>query len=354
MVVVVVAVEIDAGVLLLWAAINRSYPPMDSRSLLEAKRRYAHKGEMSPRMWRYLAEVKGSSSSRSETDDDICLWDSRRHRTLGDYVNDMGDAERVAFRSAQEIVPGVYLGPQTAALWSWRENFTHYLSMNGNDATRSYVPRERKKTIEMDDDPRSADALESCFEECIQWINDVLTIQDAKILIYCTAGRSRSASIVIAFLMRTRGMVLYDALERVRRRRPWIQPNPGFVRALLRWELRLFQSRTIRVMPHCELCSLKRRTRWIEEHPRFVILECDQCDQPMAVWRDHTMSLSEEETALLESALRRVAKSHFGSDERYYIDKRQRTIFTHLHWHARKHTAMSRALQAARTRMSKI
>ena len=23
--------------------------------------------------------------------------------------------------------------------------------------------------------------------------------------------------------------------------------------------------------------------------PRFVVLECDQCDMPMAVWRAHTM-----------------------------------------------------------------
>ena len=34
------------------------------------------------------------------------------------------------FRSTQEIVPRLFLGPQTAAFWSWREKFTHYLSMN--------------------------------------------------------------------------------------------------------------------------------------------------------------------------------------------------------------------------------
>jgi hypothetical protein len=28
----------------------------------------------------------------------------------------------------------------------------------------------------------------------------------------------------------------------------------------------------------------------------------------------------------------------------YYVDKRQRSIYDHLHWHAREHTAMSRMM----------
>ncbi|OQV13404.1 hypothetical protein BV898_12356 [Hypsibius exemplaris] len=57
-----------------------------------------------------------------------------------------------------------------------------------------------------------------------------------RVLVHCLMGVSRSASVVLAYLVKYRGMSLEEAHELVRRQRPMISPNRGF------WEqLSLFE-----------------------------------------------------------------------------------------------------------------
>ncbi|CAG2103495.1 unnamed protein product [Medioppia subpectinata] len=56
------------------------------------------------------------------------------------------------------------------------------------------------------------------------------------VLVHCRAGVSRSAAVVIAYLMRKRQLPFHDALELVRNCRPIIRPNEGFMD-----QLRLFE-----------------------------------------------------------------------------------------------------------------
>jgi len=48
-------------------------------------------------------------------------------------------------------------------------------------------------------------------------------------------GKSRSAAIVIAYLMRCSSMSYDEALSFVREKRPGIKPNVGFIEQLKRW-----------------------------------------------------------------------------------------------------------------------
>ena len=59
-------------------------------------------------------------------------------------------------------------------------------------------------------------------------------------LVHCEYGVSRSASVVLAFLMASEGISLKLAYDSVRAARPKILPNPGFWRALVVYELSLF------------------------------------------------------------------------------------------------------------------
>lgn len=54
----------------------------------------------------------------------------------------------------------------------------------------------------------------------------------AAVLVHCYAGQSRSAALVVAHLMSSRGLGLLDAWALARRARPCAQPNPGFLRQL--------------------------------------------------------------------------------------------------------------------------
>ena len=47
------------------------------------------------------------------------------------------------------------------------------------------------------------------------------------VLIHCLEGRSRSASVAVAYLIRHRGMSLRDAFKKVQHCRPMVQPNRG-------------------------------------------------------------------------------------------------------------------------------
>ena len=57
-----------------------------------------------------------------------------------------------------------------------------------------------------------------------------------RVLVHCFQGKSRSASLVCAHLMRAEGVGFLEALEEVRAHRPAAQPNLGFVAQLRRWE----------------------------------------------------------------------------------------------------------------------
>ncbi|KAF8244224.1 phosphatases II, partial [Wilcoxina mikolae CBS 423.85] len=59
--------------------------------------------------------------------------------------------------------------------------------------------------------------------------------EDAKVLVHCVEGISRSASTVIAYLMSERGMSFSQALRIVKRRRAVVSPNLGFIRQLSEW-----------------------------------------------------------------------------------------------------------------------
>eukprot|EP00744_Colponema_vietnamica_P001481 GILI01002450.1.p1 GENE.GILI01002450.1~~GILI01002450.1.p1 ORF type:complete len:251 (+),score=51.69 GILI01002450.1:185-937(+) len=60
------------------------------------------------------------------------------------------------------------------------------------------------------------------------------------VMVHCAAGMSRSATLVIAYLMKHHGMTLKSAYNFTRTRRNVISPNPGFMRQLARLEKHLY------------------------------------------------------------------------------------------------------------------
>lgn len=60
-----------------------------------------------------------------------------------------------------------------------------------------------------------------------------------RVLVHCYVGRSRSAALVLAFLMARRGMPLREAMATLRRVRPQARPNSGFYRELVEYEAQL-------------------------------------------------------------------------------------------------------------------
>jgi len=221
--------------------------------------------------------------------------------------------------------PGVYIGNHIAARdypALRKAGVKRMVCANGNPPPYFAPSSVKYLVLDLEDDvtqPMSRDMLERAFG----FIDEGRAAGEG-VLVFCTAGISRSAAVLVAYLM-DKGKGYDDALEAVRVARQWVKPNSGFERQL----------RALWPSPSCELCSLKRTTEWYDESDaRFVIIECDQCENPMAVWRCHTMRITESDARDMEKALVRVADDVLGKAA-YYVDKKQRTILDHLHWHAR-------------------
>ncbi|NXD80615.1 DUS28 phosphatase, partial [Halcyon senegalensis] len=95
------------------------------------------------------------------------------------------------------------------------------------------LPQVRAIRVPVFDDP--AEDLYRYFEQCSDAIEEAVR-SGGKCLVYCKNGRSRSAAICTAYLMRHRNLPLKDALEAVKNARPVAEPNAGFWSQLQRYE----------------------------------------------------------------------------------------------------------------------
>ena len=73
------------------------------------------------------------------------------------------------------------------------------------------------------------------FGECLNFIKG-----EENVLVHCMAGASRSATIVIAYLMWTKKMKFDDALEFAKNKRSIVYPNRGFREQLKMFEKMLY------------------------------------------------------------------------------------------------------------------
>ncbi|XP_074159030.1 dual specificity protein phosphatase 19 [Sminthopsis crassicaudata] len=71
----------------------------------------------------------------------------------------------------------------------------------------------------------------SYFPECFEFIEEA-KLKDGVVLIHCNAGVSRSAAIIIGFLMSTEKITFTSAFSLVKNARPAICPNSGFMEQL--------------------------------------------------------------------------------------------------------------------------
>ncbi|XP_072534293.1 dual specificity protein phosphatase 13A [Salminus brasiliensis] len=70
------------------------------------------------------------------------------------------------------------------------------------------------------------------FYPSAQYIHQALSTAGAKIFVHCAVGVSRSAALVLAYLMIFHNYTLMDAILKVKEKR-WIFPNRGFLKQLI-------------------------------------------------------------------------------------------------------------------------
>lgn len=158
---------------------------------------------------------------------------------------------------------------------------THVVNASNKCAPNKFAEQLQYWNVDVDDRPTEGDKLAEEFVAVTDWMQEVLCaslatgtvdsdeltivnvdprlkqVEDGwqncvpadsvktRVLVHCMCGVSRSASLVIAFLMRKRGYSLLKALRHVKEKRPVAKPNAGFLKALVALEDTLLEDGTV-------------------------------------------------------------------------------------------------------------
>lgn len=136
-----------------------------------------------------------------------------------------------------EIVPGLYLSNARAAMdvnVIRYLNITHVLTIETHKIPKSAFPVPNMATlfIRANDSPQTN--LLPYFPMANSFIEE--GIKRGNVLVHCHFGVSRSATLVIAYLMEKYNLTLDEAFSYVRSRRRFINPNSGFMSQLREYQ----------------------------------------------------------------------------------------------------------------------
>ncbi|XP_066878508.1 dual specificity protein phosphatase 26 isoform X1 [Kogia breviceps] len=152
---------------------------------------------------------------------------------------------KTACNHADEVWPGLYLGDQEIAS-NHRElcrlGISHVLNASHSrwrGTPEAYVGLGiRYLGVEAHDSP--AFDMSVHFQAAADFIHRALSQPGGRILVHCAVGVSRSATLVLAYLMLYHSLTLVEAIKKVKDHRGII-PNRGFLRQLLALDRRLRQ-----------------------------------------------------------------------------------------------------------------
>jgi len=137
-----------------------------------------------------------------------------------------------------QVLPKLYLG---AAAHSMRKDLLldmgiKYILNVASEAT-PYHPKDFEYLhLKLED--TTEQPIRIYFQQAFPFINRALE-RGHGVLVHCLMGISRSATMVIGYIMTSQKMSYKDSHQFVVDRRPIIWPNPGFVRQLEEYEKEL-------------------------------------------------------------------------------------------------------------------
>lgn len=113
-------------------------------------------------------------------------------------------------------------------------NVTHVLTCGRNLRTPAFPHPIKQLVLDVDDNDEQD--MNQYFLRAIEFIEDCVQMKGLCI-VHCFAGVSRSATVVVAYLMRSRRLRFAEALNYVQQHRPAANPNPNFRRQLQEFEV---------------------------------------------------------------------------------------------------------------------
>jgi predicted protein tyrosine phosphatase len=160
--------------------------------------------------------------------------------------------------SLTEIVPDIFLGNRGAAANATllqKHGITHVLNLSssrsrgGGDAPTSHIVVTSTKRVAVHDFLWiSRGSLAAVAEECLDFCDSALQPPQAnaapkhqhhRLLVHCAAGQSRSAALLLHYLMTRQGLRYTEAYSLVRRQRPVVDIHTDHLGPLLALDVAL-------------------------------------------------------------------------------------------------------------------
>lgn len=118
-------------------------------------------------------------------------------------------------------------------------NISHIL-VCGEELSCRY-PRDFKyKHLMIADTPSTQ--ISDYFQEVYEFIKDGLL--NGCVLVHCAQARSRSVSMIISYIMKSKQISFKKAFEMLKKKHPIADPNQGFKKQLVNYEQVLFKKRS--------------------------------------------------------------------------------------------------------------
>jgi protein-tyrosine phosphatase len=129
-----------------------------------------------------------------------------------------------------EVIENLYISgleSQTAIL---NKGIRSVINISSECPVQDLGPMIDYEKINIQDLPTTS--IQPYFDRLADRIDKNLQ-QGIKTLVHCYVGRSRSASVILAYLMKYKQMSLREAFYYLRSRRPIIGPNFGFIKQVI-------------------------------------------------------------------------------------------------------------------------
>ncbi|XP_066535295.1 dual specificity protein phosphatase 13A-like [Hoplias malabaricus] len=156
-----------------------------------------------------------------------------------------------------EVWPDLFLGDMQMShdrYGLWRLGITHVLNAAHSKKCSDdfYGTTVKYYGVEANDLPTFD--ISPFFYPSAKYIHEALSTAGAKVFVHCAVGVSRSAALVLAYLMIYHSYTLVDAILKVKEKR-WIFPNQGFLKQLIALDLNLKSKAEAEIPALAENCS---------------------------------------------------------------------------------------------------
>jgi protein-tyrosine phosphatase len=143
-----------------------------------------------------------------------------------DFMNNIEMCEVTTYINEKISISGYW----TTLREDEMKGFESVIRLYSENNLKEYPKYDHIKYLEIciEDGPEN---IRKYFNRCINFIDN----SEGRVLVHCTAGVSRSSTIVLAYLT-YKGTPLYKNLKLLREKRPVVDPNECFMKQLIRFE----------------------------------------------------------------------------------------------------------------------